>query len=439
MSTHIERAEELTRKAAVKRAEANLLASKDSATAEEMTRFNALTAEADGLDAEAKSAREFAARIEANSAALGSYVAPAPRKIVGSAHEPAVVREAVIDDPKRGFRTPREFLQAVMAQKGAPKDERLKLLATAGSDEAGGYSDAYGGFLIPTAFSPNMLQTQAEADPTAAFTQKVPMGSPRVQIPARVDKSHSTSVSGGLRWYRRAEADTSSSSRVQFDMITLNATGLLGLAYATEEILMDSAVSFVALLESGFRDEYGAVIANEKINGVAGGMTGVVGHACTISVAKETGQAADTVEYANVIKMYARCYGKDRAIWLANHDVLPQLMQLNQAVGVGGAPVWQPSAREGAPNTLLGRPIFFTEYCATVGDAGDLILGDWSQYLEGTYEPMQSGESMHVRFVNHERAFKFWTRNAGTPWWSSVLTPKAGATLSPFVTLAARA
>jgi hypothetical protein len=46
---------------------------------------------------------------------------------------------------------------------------------------------------------------------------------------------------------------------------------------------------------------------------------------------------------------------------------------------------------------------------------------------------------MHVRFVNHERAFKFWTRNAGAPWWRSALTPhKGSATLSPFVTLAER-
>ena len=47
---------------------------------------------------------------------------------------------------------------------------------------------------------------------------------------------------------------------------------------------------------------------------------------------------------------------------------------------------------------------------------------------------------MHVRFENHEQVFKFWTENAGAPWWRSALTPKNGAnTLSPFVTLAARA
>jgi len=45
-------------------------------------------------------------------------------------------------------------------------------------------------------------------------------------------------------------------------------------------------------------------------------------------------------------------------------------------------------------------------------------------------------ESMNVRFVNHERAFKFWLRNAGAPWWRAALTPRESTTtLSPFVVL----
>ena len=88
---------------------------------------------------------------------------------------------------------------------------------------------------------------------------------------------------------------------------------------------------------------------------------------------------------------------------------------------------------------LDGRPCIFTEFASTLGTVGDLILGNWSEYLEGIYQPMQTAESMHVRFVNHERTFKFWTRNAGQFWWKSALTPQNGAnTLSPIVTLATR-
>jgi hypothetical protein len=33
-----------------------------------------------------------------------------------------------------------------------------------------------------------------------------------------------------------------------------------------------------------------------------------------------------------------------------------------------------PSAREDAPDMLFGRPLFFTEYCDTLGDEGDLLI-----------------------------------------------------------------
>jgi len=52
---------------------------------------------------------------------------------------------------------------------------------------------------------------------------------------------------------------------------------------------------------------------------------------------------------------------------------------------------------------------------------------------------MSNAESVHVRFLNHERTFKFWMENDGRCWWRSAMTPKRSAsTLSPFVTLATR-
>jgi hypothetical protein len=70
----------------------------------------------------------------------------------------------------------------------------------------------------------------------------------------------------------------------------------------------------------------------------------------------------------------------------------------------------------------------------------DIFLVTWSEYIEGTLEGFGGAESIHVRWSENERAFKFWTRNAGAPWWRAALTPKNGAsTLSPYITLAERA
>lgn len=343
-------------------------------------------------------------------------------------------------DPNRGFKTPREFLSSVMTATTTGRlDERLKPLkqATAGSDEHGEYSDAYGGYALPEGFMPNLKMLQAESDPTAGRTTRVPMSSTSVKINARTDKNHTSSVSGGLRVYRRAETEDVASSRFVMEQVKLEAHMLMGVAIATEELLADSPISFVSIIEAGMRDEFGAAILKEKLRGTgAGEYEGVIGAPCTVTVNKEGGQSADTILYKNVVKMRSRCWRYDQAVWLVNHDTLPQLMNMPDDFGRF---IWQTSARDGEPSLLLGRPVFTTEFASTVGDLGDIILGVWSEYLEGELEGQKSAESMHVRFLNHERAFKFWTRNDGRCWWKSALTPaKSADTLSPFVILQAR-
>jgi HK97 family phage major capsid protein len=225
------------------------------------------------------------------------------------------------------------------------------------------------------------------------------------------------------------------------EQVKLEAHPLMGLSYTTEELLSDSAISFVALIEAGFRDEFGSKILQEKINGTGvGEMEGVLTSPAKISITAETAQDADSIVYENIVNMYARAWRPSQCIWMYNNDCLPQLMTMIQVIGTSGVPMWQASAREGEPNRLLGLPAFATEFCPTLGDNGDIMLVNWSQYLEGSYQPMKGDESMHVRFVYNERTFRFTSRIDGRNWWRAALTPKNSAvTLSPIITIAARA
>lgn len=362
-----------------------------------------------------------------------------------------------LKDPKKGFASPREFLTAVMMatlNPGRQLDDRLKALRVvgddgaslsrqmaAGSDEGRSISDSTAGYLVPEGFSPDVLKLTPEDDPMGPYVTNVPMDLPIVRIPARTDKNHSSSVAGGLTVTRKPETIAGTSSLQTLERVTLEAHGLFGLAYASEEIMTDSPRTFIALLQLGFQQQFVYQFINERISGTGvGEFEGVLKTPCLISVAKEAGQAAASIVYENILAMAARCWGYGNAVWIANHNTLPQLGKLNQQVGTAGTGmIWQASAREGSPNVLLGRPIIFSEYPSTVGTQGDIILGNWSQYLQGTYQPLQSAESMHVRFVNHERAFKFFLRNDGRCWWRTALTPKNGSTLSPFVVLDTRA
>jgi len=356
------------------------------------------------------------------------------------------------DDARRGFRDAGEFLLGVLEvgrgraailpehQREALRSLRIDI-RTAGSDEAQTLSDSAGGFLtIPPQILTDLLMTSAEPDQLAGRVTAIRMASPRVVVNARVDKDHRTSVSGGFAVYRRAETQTVEASKGQFEEIALNADQLMGLTYVSDEILSLSPISFVDLITKAFGDEFNARIMAERIGGTgAGQFLGIKNSPCLITVEAEDGQEDGTIVYENLVNMRTRIWGYGNSVWVVNQDALGQLMLLERVIGVGGSLIWQPSAVAESPDMLLGRPIVYTDECESPGTLGDIYLANFTQYLEGTFRPVQSAESIHVRFVEGERAFRFTCSNAGAPWWRSTLTPKNGSTRSPFVTLAARA
>jgi hypothetical protein len=79
--------------------------------------------------------------------------------------------------------------------------------------------------------------------------------------------------------------------------------------------------------------------------------------AALVTVAAEGGQAADTIVRQNVGKMFARVINPSKAVWLANQDTLPALMDLKSDLG---QPIWFPNFQAAPGGTLLGRPVTST-------------------------------------------------------------------------------
>lgn len=419
-------------------------------TDEQFKKFEGFLAEAKALDEQIQAGEKRAATIaDFKAQVAGLSRVDNTANLVKSGQmggQPgASVRPRWEDDPMKGFQSPRAFFEAVIrAGQGGPIPENLQALrprAAVGSDEHGIYSDPYGGFLLPHGMSPNLLTTPSEGDPLAGKTTQIPMDVPEITIPARVDKDHTNSVSGGLRVYRTSETQTVDSSRMELEGVQLKATPLMGLTYATEQLIRYSPRSVAALLEAGMRDEFPSQILKERIRGTgAGQFLGILNSPALVTVPKETGQTADTIQGENILKMRKQCWMYSRALWLANHDTYDQLAQAHMPGTNSDVFLFNPGRGEDVPDRLLGAPLFFTEYASALGDAGDLMLIVPSEYLEGTLQPLESAESIHVRFIYNERAFRFSMMNAGAPWWRAKYTPYKGANqLSPFVTLAARA
>jgi HK97 family phage major capsid protein len=143
--------------------------------------------------------------------------------------------------------------------------------------------------------------------------------------------------------------------------------------------------------------------------------------------------------------MYSRFYapGLPRAVWLHNQDIQPQLDLMTLAVGAAGIATYMPpGGLSGGPYaTLRGRPMVVTEFNATLGTQGDLILADMSQILSISKGGVAQAVSMHVQFLTDQQAVRFTMRLNATPWETAPITPYKGTgnTQSNFVTLDTRA
>lgn len=350
-------------------------------------------------------------------------------------------------DPKCGFKDATEFFLAVKKAASGYEDKRLSEIKQKAAGTGLSEGDAeYGGYLIPPEFKEQILKVAVERSNILSKCTIVPMATNAIQFPYvnGFDRS-SGLIHGGIKFYWVDEEGAITSSRPKVGKVELRLKKVAGLCYLTDEILQDSPVSMRPLVEEGFPEALAYTIDNVLINGTGAGQPlGVLNAPCLVEVAKEDGQDADTIVFENIVKMYARIWRKKNGEWYANDDTFPQLATMSLAVGTGGAPVWLPAgAASGKPyDTLMGKPLNWMEHCQTLGDKGDIILADFSQYLVGQKAGAGNAKfdtSIHVKFEYDQVAYRFIFRIDGQPWWPSALTPRySSATLSPFVTLAAR-
>lgn len=355
-------------------------------------------------------------------------------------------------EKKAGFKNFAHFINSVYKAGPTLDNASEELTKWLGHVKATGLSEGVntdGGFLVPTEFRATLLRNSLERSIVRPRATVLPMATNSLAIPIVQETTHNGSVFGGVIIYRPDEAGEKTKSKPKFGKIQLNLHKLVGLVYATDELLQDSPISMEPLLNEMFSSAIAFQEDDDFINGTGAGMAfGVMNAPCLVSQAKFAGQANTTIITENIIGMWSRLYPQSQgsAVWLANNDTFPQLATLRMNVGTGGsvAGLLQNATQgvTGAPiMTLLGKPLILTEHCQTLGTTGDIILADWRQYLIGQKvgQALRMESSIHVKFIYDETVFRFVMRYDGQPWWPSPLTPKnSTVTLSPFVALAGR-
>ncbi len=339
-----------------------------------------------------------------------------------------------------------DFLQAVAkAGMGRGIDPRL-----AGNEKrASGLNEAIpseGGFLVGKDYVDGLLKKTYETSVIAGRCTKIGVGSNKNGIKMKtIDENSRANGSrwGGIRAYWENEASSPTSSKPKFGRFELNLEKLMGLCYATDELL-DDATTLGQIIQRGFAEEFGFKLDDAIINGDgAGKPLGILNSDALVSVGEETSQDADTIVAHNIVNMWAQMWARSRksAIWAINQDVEPQLFTMTLEGGTSSTPIYMPAGGLSASpyGTLMGRPVVPIEQASTLGDQGDIMLIDPKQYMLIDKGGIQSAVSVHVRFIYAENTFRFIYRVNGQPMWDDALTPYKGANdLSPFVTLDAR-
>lgn len=327
------------------------------------------------------------------------------------------------------------FLAGVIRTGRGRVDSRLEIASAMGLDQSLGES---GGFIVADQFAKDLWSRVYSTGQILSRCDRQPMPkSGRLSIPAVKEVLRSNgSRFGGIQMAWAGEADAAPVDKLELALTDLELRKLIGALYGSDELFEDATV-LAAVLKRAFAMEAVFRIEDAIVNGdgVAKPL-GVLNSPALITVAPEGGQSAATVNATNLIKMAARLWGPSHAnaVWLMSNEVWERIAQEAANDTFEGFSVGE----NGAVRTLLQMPVELSEHTPRLGDAGDILLGDFSQYILAEKDA-ESLSSIHVKFQEDESALKVRYRVDGAPGWAAPITPKnSTATQSPFVALGSR-
>jgi HK97 family phage major capsid protein len=375
-------------------------------------------------------------------------------------HDIKVGKDRVADDPKGGFSHRGEFFSAII-KAGQGKAEGVNelptkldawhkgTLSTYGNETVG----ADGGFAVPEVFRTEIMVKVQGEDSILSRTDQLTTSSNSLSVPYDNDEPWNTS---GIQHEWSGEASTHTQRKPLLEQRTLKLRKLIVLVPLTDELVAD-APGIGSYVASKAADVIDFAVGEAIFRGTGGAQPlGFLNGAGTVSQAKESSQAADTILGMNIINMWSRMYGpwKRNAVWFASPTAFPELQRAsvtgrNASGGAlsawGGFVMMPANGVIGSPfQTIFGRPVIETEHCEEVGDVGDIVLASMGQYATLTKgNGVESSSSIHLWYDQDVTALKFRLRLDGQPWSDSAVVPRdtdsSAKTLGAFVTLAARA
>jgi HK97 family phage major capsid protein len=301
---------------------------------------------------------------------------------------------------------------------------------------------AEGGFGVPTEHGDQLMDGSLEREVIRPRCNVLPFSSYTLSVPMWDYTDGTSNARAGLTLTWQAEAATASYQAAKLAIGNMRAhKGSIYVAASNE--LAEDMPAFSRRLEVAMINAIAAGLDYAFVFGDGVGKPLGIMHAPSlITVSKESGQAADTIVEANILKAAARLHPScwANSVWLASPTALAQLLALSQATGpnAGGRTALF-TERDGSL-FMLTRPVIVTDACAPLGGTGDLIFCDLSKYVVALRREARLESSIHAKFDTDQLAVRMVLRVDGQPEWPAPRKLRDGvSTMSAFVCLEARA
>ncbi|WP_069649644.1 phage major capsid protein [Caloranaerobacter ferrireducens] len=281
------------------------------------------------------------------------------------------------------------FYKFIRGTEITPEEKRVLSVGTAAS----------GGYTVPQSFQKKLIQKLEELNIMRKLANVIRTDSD-TDIPIVV--SH-----GSAAW--TAEGAAYNESDETFGQITIKAYKLTRIIKVTEELLNDSAFDLENYLVNEFARSIAKAEESAFINGDGTDKPEGVFVGADVGVTAASSSAITADEIIDLYYALPRAY-RDKAVWIMNDATAKAIRKLKDS---NGDYLWEKGFGS-EPNTILGRPVYTSEFAPTFGvNAKVIAFGDMSYYTIADRQTRSFQRLNELYAANGQVGFRVYERVDG--------------------------
>jgi HK97 family phage major capsid protein len=229
-------------------------------------------------------------------------------------------------------------------------------------------SDPLGGYLVPEDFERTLVESLEEYNIMRPLARIIHTSTKELKIPVVAAK-------GSAAWVEEAAVIPTSDN--EFGQVVLDAFKLATIIKVSRELMADSAFPLESYLAQDFGRRLGTL--EEEAFIIGDGNKKPTGFLSAAQVGA-TAASATAISFDNVMDLYhsLRSPYRNKAVFITNDLTIKALRKLKDN---NGQFLWQPSPAAGAPDTILGRPVYVSSFMPQIAAGAKVMaFGDFSYY-----------------------------------------------------------